>query len=317
MGARLVAGEQAEVTLIDRGERLEALRDGLALTGEDGETRRLTGYRATGDFDEPGPQDVVVLATKAHEIEQVAPRMPALFGEKTVVVTVQNGIPWWYFQRYAGPFEGRRLSSLDESGTIEAHLPADRVIGCIAYPAAIVERPGVVRHVEGNYFPIGELDGSASPRLERVAGLLSGCGFKTRLLTDLRAEIWLKAWGNLSFNPISALTGATMRDIARLPESRELARAMMAEAKLICDRLGVTVRKTIEERIAGAEKVGAHKTSMLQDVEAGLPLEHEALIGAVQELGRWTEVATPAIDGVAACIRLLDQRLRAEGAVSA
>ena len=314
LGARFVLGGESEVTLIDRGERLEALSAGLTLVEEDGNEAAVTGYVATGDFDAPGPQDVVVLATKAHEIESVAPRMPALFGPDTVVVTIQNGIPWWYFRRNPGAFEGRRIPSLDPDGVIEEHLPADRILGCVAYPAAVVLRPGVVRRVEGTYFPIGELDGSQSDRVQGVADLLVRSGFKTRILHDIRAEIWLKAWGNLSFNPISALTGATMRDIARAPATRDLAAQMMTEASAICDALGVTVRKTVEQRIAGAENVGAHKTSMLQDVESGQRLEHEALIGAVAELGRWTNVPTPAIDAVNACVVLLDETIQAGGA---
>jgi len=309
LGARFVLAGEKHVTLIDKGERLEALNAGLTLVGEDARETAVRGYVATGDFDDPGPQDVVILATKAHEIASVAPRMPKLYGPDTVVVTIQNGIPWWYFQRHSGPFEGRRLASLDPDGAIAESIPADRILGSVAYPAAIVPRPGVVRHVEGDYFPIGELDGSTTGRLTRVADLFSRCGFKTRLLDDVRAEIWLKAWGNLSFNPISALTGATMRDIARMPETRDLAERMMHEANRICERLGVSVRKTVEQRIAGAENVGAHKTSMLQDVESRRRLEHGALIGAVVELGRWTGVETPAIDAVHACIRLLDRSL--------
>jgi len=310
LGARFVLGGETGVTLIDRGKRLEALRAGLTLVEEDGSEAAVTGYVATGDLDAPGPQDVVILATKAHEIESVAPRMPALLGPETVVVTIQNGIPWWYFQRNPGRFEGRQIPSLDPDGTLETHIPADRILGCVAYPAAVVDRPGVVRRVEGTYFPIGELDGTKTDRLRDVADLFARSGFKTRLLDDVRAEIWLKAWGNLSFNPISALTGATMRDIARAPATRDLAERMMTEASAICDALGVTVRKTVEQRIAGAGNVGAHKTSMLQDVESRQRLEHEALIGAVAELGRWTDVPTPAIDAVSACVALLDRTIQ-------
>jgi len=310
MGARFVLAGEPRVILIDQGERLDALKAGLTLVGEDGTRTAVHGYLATGDFGDAGPQDVIVLATKAHEIASVAPRLPALCGPETVVVTLQNGIPWWYFQRHSGPYEGRRIKALDPDGTIERHVAAERVLGCVAYPAVVLERPGVVRHVEGNYFPIGELDQSKTARLQRVADLFARSGFKTRLLDDVRAEIWLKAWGSLCFNPISALTGATMRDIARMPDTRALAERMMTEASEICSRLGVSIRKTVEQRIAGAERVGAHKTSMLQDVEAGRRLEHEALIGSIVELGRWTGVPTPAIDAVHACTRLLDARLR-------
>ncbi len=306
LGARL-ADAGNDVTFIDRGAHLEAIRrDGLRLVMADG-GEIVARCPATDDFAEPGPQELVILGVKAHVIPAVAPRLPALFDSDTMVVTVQNGLPWWYFQKHGGPFDGRRLETLDPDGVIESHIEADRVIGCVVYPAAAVEAPGVIRHVEGDRFPVGELDGRETERVRRLSETLEGAGFRSRILDDIRSEIWLKAWGNLSFNPISALTRATLVEICRFPETRELAASMMREAQAIAEKLGVTFRHTIEKRIAGAEAVGAHKTSMLQDVEAGRPLEIEALVGVVIELGRMTETPTPSIDAVYACAKLLDR----------
>lgn len=307
LGAKLsLAGEA--VTLIARGEHLAAIRQrGLRLLADDGEVVAQE-LQATDDLGRAGTQDIVILALKAHQIEAVAPALVALFESHTVVVTVQNGIPWWYFQKHGGAFDGRRLASLDPRGVIEANIPADRIIGSIAYPAAERTAPGVIRHIEDHRFPVGELDGSKSDRVKAVAETLTKAGFKSRVLSDLRGQIWLKALGNLSFNPISALTGATMVEICRFPETRKLAEEMMREAQAIAEKLGVTIRHTIEQRLAGAEGVGAHKTSMLQDREAGRPMEIEALVGSVAELGRLTGTATPHIDAVYACVKLLDRR---------
>ena len=305
MGAKLaLSGNQ--VTVIDQGRQLEAIRaNGLKLI-MDGETLHADGVKATDDYAEAGPQDLVILGVKAHYIQRVAPKMGALFRDRTGVLTVQNGLPWWYFQKHGGPHDGRRLESLDPTGAIEANIGAERIIGCVVYPAAAVVEPGVIKHVEGDRFPIGELDGSQSDRCQHILDLLTGAGFRSRVIDNIRSEIWLKAWGNLSFNPISALTHATLEDICRFPETRDLARRMMEEAQAIAEKLGITFRHTIDKRIAGAEAVGPHKTSMLQDVEAGLSLETEALIGAVLELGHLTETPCPAIEAVYACTKLLD-----------
>jgi 2-dehydropantoate 2-reductase len=310
LGARLaLAGE--DVTLIARGPHLEAIQaNGLKLIGEDGVELIARNLRATVAIPEAGQQDVVLLALKAHQIESVAGQIPALYGPTTSVVTLQNGIPWWYFQRHGGEFDGHRLESLDPGQLIESHIPAERILGSIAYPAAEKIAPGVVQHIEGNRFPVGELDGSKSERAEAVAAAFSGAGFKAPVLTDIRAQIWLKALGNLTFNPISALTRATLVDICTFPETRQLAADMMQEAQEIAGKLGIRFRHTIEQRIAGAERVGAHKTSMLQDIEAGRPVELEALVGVVRELGRLTETPTPSIDAVHACVKLLDATVR-------
>jgi 2-dehydropantoate 2-reductase len=304
MGAKLsLAGE--DVTLIARGDHLDAIRArGLRLIMSDGTEQVADAVAATADMAEAGVYDTVILALKAHQITQVADKLPALYGPDTAVVTVQNGIPWWYFQRHGGEFDGRRLQTLDPTGVIEASVPAERIVGSIAYPASEKTAPGVITHIDGNRFPVGELDGSKSARVEAIAAAFSGAGLKSKILTDIRSHIWLKAWGNLSFNPISALTLATLVDICQFPETRALSATMMGEAQTIAEKLGVTFRISIEKRIAGAEAVGAHKTSMLQDLEAGRPLEIEPLIGAIVELGRLTDTPTPSIDAVYGLIKL-------------
>jgi len=305
MGARLaLAGD--EVTLIARGPHLAAIREnGLKLIAAEGTEQVARNVTATDKIGEAGEHDIVVLALKAHQIVEVADQLPSLFGPETVVVTVQNGIPWWYFQKHGGEFDGKRLESVDPDGAIERNIAVERIIGSIAYPAADKPAPGVIRHVEGLRFPLAELDGSKTERVKAISELLVRAGFRSPILSDIRAQIWLKAWGNLSFNPISALTRATLAEICRFPATRNLAAAMMREAQEIAEKLGVRFRHTIEQRIAGAEQVGEHKTSMLQDVEAGRPLEVEALIGVVAELGRLTGTPTPSIDAVYSCVKLL------------
>ncbi len=251
---------------------------------------------------------------QAHHIESVAPQLPALFGPDTMVMTVQNGLPWWYFQKHGGAFDGRRLESLDPNGVIEANIEAGRILGCVVYPAGAVTAPGVIHHREGDRFPVGEPDNTESERLQRVHDTIVEAGFRSRILTSIRSEIWLKAWGNLSFNPISSLTHATLVDMCEFPETAALAASMMREAADIAGKLGIEFRHTIERRIEGARNVGAHKTSMLQDVEAGRSLEVEALIGAVMELGRLTETPCPHIGAVYACVKLLDHTMAKESA---
>jgi 2-dehydropantoate 2-reductase len=307
LGAELaLAGE--DVTLIARGDHLAAIkRRGLRLRLADGRERIAAECRSTADIEEVGAQDIVILAVKAHQISAVAPKLPSLYVDDTVVVTVQNGIPWWYFLQHGGDLDGVRLQSLDPDGLIEVHVPASRIVGSIAYPAVERTVPGVITVVEGNRFPVGELDGSKSERVRSVAQLFSRAGFRSRVVTDIRTQLWLKAWGSLAFNPISALTHATLGDICRFPGTRALAARMMREARTIADRLGVRLRSSIEQRIEGAAKIGAHRTSMLQDLEAGRPLELEALVGSFIELGRLTGAPTPSIEAVYACVKLRSQ----------
>ena len=313
LGARLsLAGE--DVTFIERpGPHLDAIKqNGLKLLMHEGEELLARDVKITEDMAQAGVQDVVIIAVKAYQIPAIAARMRALFGPDTTVITIQNGIPWWYFHKHGGEFEGRRLESVDPSGEIDANIEPERIIGCVVYPAAEIIAPGVIKHVEGNRFPVGELDGSNSERVEKIAQSFNNAGFKSFVLDNIRSEIWLKAWGNLSFNPISALTQATLVDICQFPLTRELAARIMEEAQVIANQLGITFRLTIDKRIAGAESVGKHKTSMLQDVEAGRPLEVEALVGTVVELGRVTNTRTPHIDAVYALVKLLDRVMREE-----
>ncbi len=314
LGARLaLSGNQ--LTVIDQGAHLEAIKsNGLKLIWADGTEYLAQDLAATASFEEAGPQDLVILAIKAHYIAALAPRLPALYGPDTMVVTVQNGLPWWYFQKHGGEFDGRRLETLDPDGALEANIEPDRIIGCVVYPAAGVTAPGVIHHVEGDRFPVGELDNTETDRLHRVHDTIIEAGFRSRVLTSIRSEIWLKAWGNLSFNPISALTHATLVDMCEFPETCRLAEYMMREAAEIAGKLGIEFRHTIERRIEGARGVGAHKTSMLQDVEAGRSLEIEALVGSVIEMGRLTGTPCPHIDAVYACAKLLDHTMAREGA---
>jgi 2-dehydropantoate 2-reductase len=312
LGVRLaLAGE--EVSVLARGDNLAAIRsNGLTLVEPDGNVVVAPGVDAGDDLDALGPQDAIVLAIKAHQIAEIAPRLDAVYHDGTVVVPVQNGVPWWFFQKFPGPFEGRRLDSLDPDGTIERHILTDRIIGCIAYPAAEREKPGVIRLVEGDRFPVGELDGTRSERVTALAQALSGAGFTSRVLTDIRSHAWVKALGNLALNPISALTRGTLVEICQWSPTRELAATMMGEAVAIAEKLGLRLRISIEQRLEGAEQVGAHKTSMLQDVEAGRRLEIAPLIGAFVELGRLTETPMPATEAVYSLVSLLDARLGKE-----
>ena len=302
-----------DVSVIARGPHLAAIRQrGLTLIEADRQ-RTITPVAATDDLRDLGTQDLVLLALKAHQIEPVAGDLPGLLAPGGVMVTLQNGIPWWYFQKLDGEFSGRVVRAVDPHGVLLRTIDPDSLIGCIAYPAAIVAEPGVIRHIEGNRFPLGELDGSDSERVRRVSDAFTGAGFKARILDDIRSEIWLKLWGNLTFNPISAMTHATLVDICRFPLTRELAAAMMTEAQAVGERLGAGFRVTMERRINGAEAVGKHKTSMLQDVEAGKPLEIDGMLGAVVELAEATGVEVPALRTLYACVSLLDHTIRDEG----
>jgi 2-dehydropantoate 2-reductase len=312
MGAKLaLAGE--EVTLIARGAHLEAMqKNGLKLIEEDSSEHVAKNVRATSRIAEAGKQDVVILALKAHQVEPIAKEIPALFHDKTAVVTTQNGIPWWYFQKHGGEFEGRRVETVDPQGHLMASIEVERILGCVVYPAAEIVSPGVIKLIEGNRFPVGELDGSETERVKNITATFTKAGFKSPVLKDIRSEIWLKLWGNLSFNPISALTHSTLVDICQFPLTRQLAADMMTEAQTIAHKLNIEFRVSLEKRIAGAEKVGKHKTSMLQDIEIGRAIEIDALVGAVIELGKLTQTPTPHIDAVYACVKLLAKTLGEE-----
>jgi 2-dehydropantoate 2-reductase len=311
LGTRLaLAGE--EVTFIARRRNLEAINaEGFRLVLEDGSQEHAKNVRAVQRMAEAGPQDVVLLTLKAHQLREVVEELPALYGPETMVVSMVNGVPWWYFHALPGAHEGRAVTCIDPDGAIARAIPAERVIGSVVYPAAELVAPGLVKLVEGNRFTVGEPNNERTPRVEALSQALMKAGFKAPVSRDIRSELWIKLWGNLSFNPISALTQATLQDIARFAPTRELARRMMAEGQAVAEALGVRFKITLEQRLAGAEAVGAHKTSMLQDVEAGRALELEALVGAVIELGRIAGVPTPTIDAIYAATKLLEQGLLA------
>jgi 2-dehydropantoate 2-reductase len=305
VGAKLaLAGEQ--VTFMVRGANLAAIRaNGVRVVMADGSENVAGHVTATDDYQAAGAQDMVILALKAHQLEAVVNDVPKLFGPDTVVVTMQNGIPYWYFHRHGGELAGTVVRSVDPNGLIGQHITPGRVIGCVVYPASVLSAPGVIHHIEGDRFPVGELDGSTSNRVTQVSESFIRAGFKSPVLENIRSEIWLKLWGNLTFNPISALSRATLVGICQFAPTRKLAEMMMTEAQNIAHKLDITFRVGIDRRIAGAEKVGKHKTSMLQDVEAGREPEIDALVGSVVELGRLTNTPTPTIDTVYALSGLL------------
>lgn len=298
-----------DVTVIARGPNLKAIEEnGFKLIAEDG-GESITQLRALGSISEAGPQDLVILGMKAHQVGAIVQELPAMYHDETMVLTAQNGIPWWYFFKHGGIYDGRTLESVDPGGLIAKNLPIERVVGTVVYPAAEMIQPGVLKHIEGNRFSVSEIDNSATPRIELLSRTLKEAGFKAPVISDIRAELWTKLWGNLSLNPISALTHATLVDICEFPLSRDLVAKMMKEAQDVGEKLGIGFRVSLEKRIAGAQAVGAHKTSMLQDIEAGRAIEKDALIGSVIELGRMVNLPTPHIDAVFACISLLSKSL--------
>ncbi|RBO52812.1 oxidoreductase [Rhodovulum sp. BSW8] len=304
MGAKL-AQAGAEVSLVARGPHLAAMKArGLRLIEEETGTDETVPVRVAEDAAELGEQDYVIVTLKAHSVPPVVPKMQPLIGEGTTIVSGVNGVPWWYFHKIGGPLEGTRLASVDPGDAQWTGFGPDRVLGCVVYPAAEVVEPGVVKHIEGNRFSLGEPDGSKSERATRLSQALAAAGLKAPVRPKLRDEIWVKLWGNLSFNPISALTHATLDVLCTDPGTRGVARAMMLEAQAIAEKLGVKFPIDVERRIEGGAAVGAHRTSMLQDLDLGRPMEIDALVGSVQELGRITDTPTPAIDTVLALVSL-------------
>lgn len=302
MGAKL-AEAGAEVSLVARGPHLAAMQaNGLTLI-EEGETK-THAVNASDDPATLGPQDYVIVTLKAHSVPALVGQMQPLIGPDTTIVSGVNGVPWWYFHKIGGPLEGTRLSSVDPGDAQWNGFGPDRVLGCVVYPAAEVTSPGVVKHIEGNRFSLGEPDGAKSDRAVRLSEALGKAGLKAPVRPRLRDEIWVKLWGNLSFNPISALTHATLDVLCTDPGTRAVARGMMLEAQEIAEKLGVKFPIDVDRRIDGGAAVGAHRTSMLQDLDAGRPMEIDALLGSVKELGRVTETATPTIDTVLALVTL-------------
>ncbi len=304
-----------ELSLVLRGANLAAVAaNGLTLIEEDGGQLQVHPARVSDAVAQAGKQELVILAMKAHQVAAVAADLSSLMRDDTRIVTMQNGIPWWYFHKLPGPYLGRAVHAVDPDGAIARHIDIDRVIGSVVYPASVVLRPGVIQLIEGRRFTLGEIDGSDTPAVRAISAAFKAAGFKAPVSSDIRSEIWLKLWGNLSFNPISALTHATLEDICRFGPTRELAAAMMREAQAVGEKLGVVFKVSLEQRIAGAQAVGQHKTSMLQDVEQGRQLELQALVGSVMELGRITATPTPNIDAVFALTSLLAGTLQARGA---
>ena len=302
MGVKL-AEAGADVSLMARGPHLAAMKsNGLRLIEETSET--TVSPIASDDPEELGVQDYIIVTLKAHSVPAVVPKMAPLIGPNTTIVSGVNGVPWWYFHGVGGVLEGTRLASVDPGDAQWNGFGPDKVLGCVVYPAAEVVEPGVIKHIEGNRFSLGEPDGSKSDRAVALSKALMSAGLKAPVRPKLRDEIWVKLWGNLSFNPISALTHATLDVLCTDPGTREVARGMMVEAQEIAEKLGVKFPIDVERRIDGGAAVGAHRTSMWQDLDQGRPMEIDALVKSVQELGVLTKTATPTIDTVLALIQL-------------
>ena len=305
IAAKLAAAGES-VKVVARGDHLKAIRErGLKLK-ENGE-EIVARVEATDRIAEAGGADLIVLAVKAHQLAPIAADVASIVAPSTTVMTTQNGIPWWYFYKHGGPHEGVRLESVDPGGVIASHLPIDAIVAAISYQAAEIESPGIIRHIEGHRLPVAEIDGQKTARIAALSELFTKAGFKSPALSDVRSEIWMKLWGNLTFNPVSALSHATLEDICRFAPTRALAAAMMREAQTIGEAFGIRFRLSVDKRIAGAESIGAHKTSMLQDIEHGRATEIDALLGSVIELARLANVLTPHLDAIYAVTKLLGE----------
>ena len=301
--AAQLAGADHEITLIARGPHLEAMqKNGLTL--EIGDEQKVFEVNCTDDPSVPGPQDCVILTLKAHSVAPVVDQIVPLLGPDTTIVTAQNGLLWWYFYGLPGPWEAHHLESADPGAVIWQTLGPERAIGCVVYPSCEIVQPGVIRHIHGNRFMLGEPDGSKSDRVVELARIMIEAGLKAPIRKKIRDDIWLKLLGNATFNPVSVLTHATLEQMGRDEDIRTIIHRMMSEAQEVALKLGVKFSMDIEQRINGAIEVGAHKTSMLQDFEHGRPLELDALVGAVSELGRLVSVPTPTIDEILALVHL-------------
>jgi len=304
IAAKLAAAGES-VKVVARGEHLKAIRErGLKLK-ENGE-EIVARVEATDHIAEAGGADLIVLGVIAAEVASIV-------APTTTIMTTQNGIPWWYFFKHGGRYEGVRLESVDPGGVIASHLPIDAVVAAIIYQAAEIESPGIIRHLEGHRLPLAEIDGAKTERIAALSELFTKAGFKSPALSDVRSEIWMKLWGNLTFNPVSALSHATLEDICRFAPTRALAAAMMREAQTVGEAFGIRFRLSIDKRIAGAESIGAHKTSMLQDIEHGRAIEIDALLGSVTELARLANVTTPHLDAICAVTKLLGETVVGSG----
>jgi 2-dehydropantoate 2-reductase len=311
IAAKLAAAGES-VKVVARGEHLKAIRERGLVLKENGE-EIVARVGATDRIAEAGGADLIVLAVKAHQLTPIAADVASIVGPTTMVMTTQNGMPWWYFYKHGGPHEGVQLESVDPGGVIASHLPIDAIVAGISYQAAEIESPGVIRHIEGHRLPLAEIDGQKTERIAALSELFTRAGFKSPALADVRTEIWTKLWGNLTFNPVSALTHATLEDLCRFPQTRALATAMMREAQTVGEAFGIRFRLSIDKRIAGAESIGAHKTSMLQDIEHGRATEVDALLGSVIELARLVSVPTPHLDAIYAVTKLLGETVARSG----
>jgi len=304
IGARL-AKAGADVVLFARGPHLRAMEErGLRVVSPDGDFEVRPAV--TGDLSTIGTADVVFLGVKAHGLTTLAPGLRQLYGPNTVVVSTQNGIPWWYFHGHGGELDGLRLEHVDPGGVIASSIEPERVVGSLAYFATDIAEPGVIHHTEGNKMSLGEPNGTRTERTKALADALIAAGLRCPVTTRFRHEIWVKLLGNVAFNPISALTGGTLEQLVRHTGTAALVREIMTETEAVAGKLGIELSISIDQRMAGAEKVGAHKTSMLQDYEAGRPMELEAVVGAVVELGSRLGVSMPATRAMYACARFLD-----------
>ncbi len=294
VGGRLAMKGEADVSLVARGAHLAAMQDNGLTLKQGGETH-VVHPKVTDDPRQLGPQDFIILTLKAHGIAGVMDQMMPLIGKDTAILFAQNGIPWWYFHGIGGPLEGTRLESVDPGGVIWDRIGPERALGTVVWQAAEIEAPGVIAHNYGDRMPVGEPTGEKTERVQLLSRLLTSAGVKSQVKPNLRNEIWLKLWGNLSFNPVSVLTQGTLVDLATDPGTRRVIRTMMEEARAVGEALGVSFAVDADERMNMAAKVGAHRTSMLQDVEAGRPTELDALLGAVIELGQIVQISTPSL----------------------
>ncbi len=311
LGAKLAQKGDAEVTLIARGPHLAAMQEhGLRLIEEDG-SESVSRPRLVADTRDAGPQDYVVLAVKSHGVAPALDAIVPLLGPETAVVTAQNGVPWWYFYGVDGPYRDRRVESVDPGGRIWDAIGPQRVIGCVVYPACEIEAPGVIRHTDDNRFSLGEPDNTRSERAAALAQVLNASGLRAPLRRSIRGEIWVKLWGNVAVNPLSALTRATLAQLGREPATHAFAREVMIEVEAVANALGEKMAVDVDARLNGAFDVGEHKTSMLQDLELGRPMEVDAIVSAVVELARVAGVGTPKLDALDGMIRLLAQNVRA------
>jgi 2-dehydropantoate 2-reductase len=314
IGAKL-ARVGADVVLFARGPHLQAMQTrGLRVRSVDGDFE--VKPQVASDLSSIGTADVVFLGVKAHALTALAPQLRPLLGPETVVVSTQNGIPWWYFQDHPGELQGLHLERVDPGGVIAAAIEPWRVVGSLAYFSTDIVEPGVIHHTEGHRISFGEPNGTRTERTRRIAEALIAAGFRCPVTTRFRHEVWVKLLGNVAFNPISALTRGTLEEIARHPEVSRLVREVMVETEAVAAKLDIELPISIDQRMAGAEKVGAHKTSMLQDLEAGRPMELEAVVGAVIELGERLAVPMPATRAVYSCAKLLDEQRNKSAHVS-